>query len=617
MPTQPIVLIKVPFFWGQKRFKISKAQPWGPVDHLLLQTLAKQSYSAQQLADLSNLPRRLIIEIMIPFIRIGWVELVIIEQQYTFAITPTGVGFASSIVLPTPKEELISSRQFIIDITTGKCHRVGGKQSNFKVYSASQVKERLESRVDLSMELSIPKPHASPSLADIFDCVSERDEDVYDYIPDPTEKSIKIITKYAIVEVNELNEINGLPSDISEDLNTEILKAAKYKIEIISLLGTSSSSNKKIEKYSGTSYSQKYEIHLMRTDEYELILGGVNHLNHLEMMIREAKTRLIIHSTFIDPKRLNDLFPALIDAAKRSVQIDILWGQSEPEKVKDIQSYQNTIQEIETFNQKIRNEGLNSSFTIHRDPTESHIKFIIADLVQGEYSATIGSCNWLASGFYRFEASVCMKQPNIVREIMVIASKLASGKTKISNNLSREIAVLANQYRNKVTLQRESNEQLAKARLILKTHHNEYLRVARDEANNDIFLCSHRISKVIDRPILTPLKAATKAHNNISAMVYYGAPSGGITQREVNELSESLQRNNIKLAKTSKPSVHAKVLTWDNNKAVITSLHWLSASATGDDYEELGIYIEDDGIALSIKDAFYLSQRLEFDKYFE
>lgn len=78
---------------------------------------------------------------------------------------------------------------------------------------------------------------------------------------------------------------------------------------------------------------------------------------------------------------------------------------------------------------KKHDEGLESYFKIHLDASGSHTKFIICDSADGCHKATFGSCNWLASGFHKFEASVCISSLDFVAESFKIASILSKRKS--------------------------------------------------------------------------------------------------------------------------------------------------------------------------------------------
>ena len=94
----------MPFAYGEHIFRILPAKPWGPYEHFILNTLSEQPYSAQQLASLINLPYQLITEIMIPFMRVGWVELIEQSSEYYFKITETGINVSELEELPDIKD---------------------------------------------------------------------------------------------------------------------------------------------------------------------------------------------------------------------------------------------------------------------------------------------------------------------------------------------------------------------------------------------------------------------------------------------------------------------------------------------------------------------------------
>lgn len=82
MNQRPTAYVVVPFHFVQQRFKILKGQRWGAIDHLLLQEIVKNPLSANQLSLLSCLPKRLIIEILIPLMKAGWLELTTTDSEY-------------------------------------------------------------------------------------------------------------------------------------------------------------------------------------------------------------------------------------------------------------------------------------------------------------------------------------------------------------------------------------------------------------------------------------------------------------------------------------------------------------------------------------------------------
>lgn len=325
------------------------------------------------------------------------------------------------------------------------------------------------------IELSLLKPNSNPELSEIFECVAEVDEEVVGIEEYALQRPYSQTIKFAIATVDEDNVISGIPPETSQILKDQILKAADEKREQLNSR-IKASLNKSVPKYNFDVPEKRYPIHAMAEDNYQLIIGSQSHADHLINTISSSRSRLVIHSTFINPENLARIFDSLLAAARRSVQIDILWGQVEPEQARDKKAYLSTIESLRDLNQKIRSIGLSENFVIHTDPTGSHAKIIVSDDDSGRISATVGSCNWLASGFNRFEASVLLHQNLIVSEIVNIVSQLSKGLSRVSNSLSRELAILASYIKRQSSNIEESNDNThVRAQIVLKGEHHEYV----------------------------------------------------------------------------------------------------------------------------------------------
>ncbi|HFT4511356.1 TPA: hypothetical protein ACHT5C_004949, partial [Klebsiella pneumoniae] len=132
------IYVKIPFHYGVHKFKIFKGHRWGALDHFLLQEISLQPYPIEELSLKSNLPQRLIIEIILPFMKLGWVELVELNSKYNFRITSKGRSVANREELPYEREPLESTRKFLIDPITAKCYRVNARNQNYQIYPTSR-----------------------------------------------------------------------------------------------------------------------------------------------------------------------------------------------------------------------------------------------------------------------------------------------------------------------------------------------------------------------------------------------------------------------------------------------------------------------------------------------
>lgn len=603
MSNKPTIFVAVPFHYEQQRFKILRGQRWGAIDHLLLQAIVKEPASAQGLSEASNLPKRLVVEILIPLMKAGWLELTEVDRQFCFVATPRGQAVATLEELPLEKEPITSVRQFIIDPCTAHCYRVGHRQQLFQLYNEKRLNEIIPTKGNLIASLAFLKPYREAHHADIFDCVSEGDEEAV-AIDDTYIRINRDNIRYGLVSVDDSERIGNAPPNLSEELSGQILMAAHKKWEELEVLGGSSSQQQELLVVKGSEVSKSFTMLELSEDEVELILGAESHKNTFDAVLESARSRLVIHSTFINSSKLVSLKDKLFELARKSVRVDILWGQVEPGEGKDLQTYQDTRDSLNALVEQAKAEGLDTLINVHLEPTGSHSKFMIFDDSNGEYSVVLGSCNWLNSNFNLFEASVKISSKSFASDMLRVSSTLSQGISRVSNLFSRELSTLANAVAKGVgRTNRKPPRNSIKVKLVLKNEHYDLVRKARDEAEVDIFVCSHRFSHIAQRPVITPLITSV-SNSGVEAQIYYGCTSAGFSQDSVDALSKSIGDANISFEKVALPAVHAKILAWDSNNAVITSLNWLSASAHGNDYDEIGIHLEGCGVADEIRSEF-------------
>ncbi|MDV7428069.1 phospholipase D-like domain-containing protein [Acinetobacter baumannii] len=600
---EPTISVLVPFAYGEHIFRILPAKPWGPYEHFILNTLSEQPYSAQQLASLINLPYQLITEIMIPFMRVGWVELIEQSSEYYFKITETGINVSELEELPDIKDPQDKKRSFVIDPITGDCYRTEFRAKNrnnpskqsFQVFGFDRVNKLLQRKSSYAAKLIVNKIISDANLQTIFNSVALDGEEVISFMQRPFDEPYGQDIRYAIAEVDINGEIGGMPDRLSNELKQQILNVANKQREKIKLLSNSDHIEVEELEIQPLKKSISNSIYIS-PDQYELILGGQQHKDHLLGLINNAYSKIIIHSTFIHPDKLNELMPLLLSAAKRSVQVDLMWGQLDPDETdqKAVQQYQQVIDTLEQCQKKAYDEGLESYFKIHLDASGSHTKFIICDSADGCYKATFGSCNWLASGFHKFEASVCISSLDFVAESFKIASILSKGKHFLASDFSQELARLGNKLRIDAN-NLQGNEKLINIQMVGANNHEDFLLRARDEAEKRIIICSHRVGQVADNSIFPTILSNDKA----SKTAIYGratGKSGGMTKHQSLQLKADYESKGFNIVIADEPQIHAKILAWDDNDVLISSLNWLSASSLVDPLREIGIYINDSNI---------------------
>jgi cardiolipin synthase len=318
-------------------------------------------------------------------------------------------------------------------------------------------------------------------------------------------------------------------------------------------------------------------------EDGDLIIDGEDHRVLLERMIQNVSERLIIHSTFITEARAQALLPALLNAAAKGVTIDILWGQDDAGGGTNASSA--AAQKLQA---DVAAAGRGGSITIHPFSTNSHAKIIVADNGRGGWTAVVGSCNWLASDFTSFEASIRLRDPAMVGDLVRRLGGLSRGRPGVWHDLAIEMTVLGR----RITEMPRGRGRTVSMRMLCGVDHARVVLEARDRARTRIFVLSHRVG-IAARPMaLLPSLAAVRS-NGVDASFYYGRTTGPLSGVAGADLTREFAKEGLAIRPVHRPRVHAKVLGWDDNALAVTSLNWLSADpADAAPYREIGVLIE-------------------------
>lgn len=590
---QQKIFVKVPFGYGSFRLKVLRSTKWGAIDLLILISLLEKPKSSEIISNESQLPRQLIIEILIPLMKAGWVEIINSNSEFLFALTDRGKAVSSDEELPSSQEPISAVRSFLIDPVTGECYKFEKKKrkQNYLIYKSAKANSLAKQYGGNFTELKIKQPKYAPLLTEILNCLPNENEQIVGIEDEFIKENFSDSLRYMLACVDPDNQISGIP-EISPLLKEAIIHAAENQRQSLTQHSLHTlSKNSKSGVYETESIDTNFKARKVDESLIKVITDGSEHQKHLTECIKTANTRLIIHSTFINPSTVEALFPDLLEAARNRTKIDILWGQTEPEQTSRVQQYNELVECIKSFQERINSEGLSTQINFHSVPTGSHSKFIIHDTPDDSWQLTIGSCNWLSTQFNRFEASVQIKDLAIVADALNIASDLATGRYGVSNILSRELAVEAARIYSLSELNKNTVKNPISVQLLTSAEHHQTIKNASDSVTSDFFICSHRFSFAAERPILTPLLAAKRENPNLTVKVAYGRASGAMKNRDANSVNAELRNLGFVITKADDPQIHAKFVTWDQNNLIISSLNWLSASSKGHEFGELGVLI--------------------------
>ncbi|MET3973227.1 phospholipase D-like domain-containing protein [Bradyrhizobium sp. S3.9.1] len=575
-----MLLVGVPVIKDTRKVHIEKGRRWSVFEHAVLEALAKQDYSLVGLEKFSNLPARVVVEIVIRLMRAGWVELILTAEEMLFRTTPVGRLHATKLELPPVTKIFPRHLSFAVDLVTGNVFR----RTDLTLVNEDQWLERTsKTQAVLLAELPEHKFNNVP-VSTIAQTLLEDDEEMIrvDHLDFRPSKLI------ALVSVSGAS-IDGLGTHVPDVLR-DVIEEAKRRLPKV---------QEEMPATIQVSLPEKPETrssHPISFRSEDLIVGGANHRSAFQQAIRKSRFRLAIHSTFLHEKSIESWWQDILDAAKRDVMVDVLWGKSSERDGEN-----DTLVAANRLRAMVAQAGLQSRIRVHPSTSRSHAKIVLADTgTQDRFLGIVGSCNWLASRFDAFEASLRLHEDNFVADVAFELAELGRPPDGHITEFSTEMLALGR----KLSRSPSSSRASGKARIVLGSEHANLVLQARDKAKRNILLLSHQLGFAAG-PNLGPLRTAAQANAALECQIFYNRFSKGIDFAKANQQLLDLSKANLKVAPVQRPRLHAKVLAWDNDNLVVTSQNWLS-SDPGDNHlrAEIGVHLEYPSCGRIFRDRF-------------
>ncbi|MEG0482243.1 MAG: phospholipase D-like domain-containing protein, partial [Acinetobacter sp.] len=528
---------------------------------------------------------------------LDWITLIQDENHIYLQITVYGLRVAGLKSLPQSPKKINTKREFIVNFINGD--HIGLLNNNVNLYSYTQIKEFEKTYDNFIFFDDISNNHFK--IIDVNKaekCILKNDEEIVNYTPPVNLFLTTNDYKYVVFNINVVK--GAVHSSFKTKFDNEQSEDSKGIFSATSLKQISNHIAKKLHTTSMTpirkinsSYTPlelepSYEFKILR-ENIELILGSNKHLENFKSAFNDSKSYVIIHSTFIGKWNFNFTIDSIISALNRGVVVYLLWGKDQ--MIEDDKNFD----AIKEYFEKIESDyyGL---FYLHKIQTGSHSKFIIFDTIDTDCTSIVGSCNWFYTNFDRYEGSVLIKDNDFAKKLLNLAASIATGRSYLSNELTKKLTRLSNQIPPSKSLEEYEDDKIAKVNLLLKNDHYKVLNLAQ-RAKERIYILSDKISFNINRAVWEGLK-----HSKAKKIqAWYTSDSEQLTHDQIQTFSQTLKNEvnekiNLK-HDTSKKRNHSKILAWDKNHIVITSLNWLSANSSStqtndfDNNHELGVYI--------------------------
>jgi cardiolipin synthase len=579
MTAKNAVRVAVPVKLARLRVWVDKGRHWSGVDRLVLWALSVEPCTAGELAKIARIPSRLITEIVLRMMRFGWIE---------FAAAPKGAAFRAT----EAGREVVETFETLPPVTRRTSRRISFAMEPFawrayglrdlKPYRPTEI-EAIERDHDVR-RIVIDGGWGRLTSLDVYsaaDQVLPDDEELssIDYTASDTLDQFALFTVLG-------NSIKGLPPEPSEDLVSAIRRAATDEKPGTAMKIRSPRTSLALAMGVGVIASAPIR-------PADIALSGSDHHDLLLEILRQARSRFIMHTTFLRESAFADLQDEFRRAAKRGVVIDIFWGADGDERSR-IANLEAAI----AINHGISaDHDLRGRARVHLYSTRSHAKLLVADATgrsEGEFVAVVGSCNWLYSGFNRVEASIVLRHPHAVAAVAQEFAELVFGAAT-SSVVAADLTTMARALRTHAASEGEATLQIVRS-----DEHAGLMRLARETSEKSIMVGGDRLGLAAEARTLIPMMVAAK--RSVQGVICYSKPSGPLTKQDARDLEAVAHAAGVRLVQIRDRELHGKFLLWDDDHVVITSLNWSSADTRSDAPQaEIGLYVNSPGLAEDIR----------------
>lgn len=196
-------------------------------------------------------------------------------------------------------------------------------------------------------------------------------------------------------------------------------------------------------------------------------------------------------------------------------------------------------------NEVARDDVLRERVRIHLRSTGSHAKLIIADDGEGGITAVVGSCNWLYTGYDRFELSLRLREPGLVADVMDRFSALVA-KPGFKPEIGAEMFITARKMR-----ERDVVGGSHQARIITGVAHEAILREASGAPAGRFVVASDKLGNSAFPNAIIPAEVAAAAVK-ASPVVIYGDATGKISGKDASEMTHDVRERGVRLLASPK-----------------------------------------------------------------
>jgi cardiolipin synthase len=566
------VLVAIPIRRVSAKAVIEKGRGWSALDELILWALSRETQSAGRLAEDLNLPRRVVLAMILRMMRFRLVESAILDGVPAFRTTAFGKAVvASGSAIPTAKQRVSRNVAFVYDTISGTVYKRRDVEAKPDLVIQSLRENGIDVR-DIQVRGTLPRTTPPENFARIQKVLRE-DENLLFFDGDTF---VERQNEFMMVVVDG-DDMRGLPDTAPAALAKEIARVAR-----------STEAARPILVDSMIDQDEEPMIAARINDE-DIVFGGDAHRDLLKRVLGTATRRIFIHSTFLRKDGFSAWTREFREAVRKGAKIDVYWGSGTTDEPGET-----TMREATALAKEVAaDDVLRDRVRVHLKSTGSHAKILIADDGEENFVAVVGSCNWLYTRFDRLELSVVLREPALVAEALETFAALVSRpgfRAETAAELHTRATVLA---------RRPAIGGPHAARFIQGQAHEAILREASGSQPTRFLIASDKFGNSAFPNAIIPAEVAA-ATVRTEPVVVYGSTTGKVTGVGAANLTFDVRERGVRLLRISQ-GFHAKFLLWGDDDVVITSINWCSwTSPPHSPLGEVGVHIHRTGIARSL-----------------
>lgn len=571
-----MLLIAIPVFRIFCKVGVDRGRGWSVIEELVLWSVARQSKSVTQLSEETRLPQQMIVAAIARLMRFRLLEVSITGGGAAFRVSEFGFKATSSgNPLPFYPTRVTKRANFVVEWVTGEFYHT----RDISLMPLARIEQE---RADGSEVRMVSVEGGGPSMSHEANLrrLSELAAGGWN------EEVAVVDGRTAVLRDDEfmvVRVLDGIPRGLPERAG-----AALRKI-VADVAAQPRGTNEVAVGYSGPPEELGDEpvLRACDFDPDDLIIGGSAQRTCFLSLLGKAERRAIVHSTFLDAAKFELLVEAFRAACGRGVIVDLLWGAEADEETEKRNSRAAT--EIARI---IRNDPvLHGRVRMHMRTTGSHAKLLLMDTNDG-WIAAVGSCNWLSSPFQAVELSVVLRDSQVVADLAVALQRMV-GRRGLADGIASEMALTARDLRRSGV----SSGNAATMAVVVGEAHERIIRTASGAAQRRFFVGSNRLGSTA-RPGAIMQGEVAASRDGVKATVLYTQRSGPLKNRHAKALQEEAVGQGVQLVRTGNVPLHGKVVAWDDDDVVVTSLNWASASVNPDfPWADVGVHVHAPGVA--------------------